>query len=120
MKQIFSALLILSFSVTSYSQKEIKVEEAKEHIGDSVKVCTKIFDANYEENTKGSPTYLYTTAHNPNTTLTFIIWGEKRKFFDYKPEKDLKEREVCVTGKLELFKDKPVIVIDKQSQVDIK
>jgi hypothetical protein len=49
-----------------------------------------------------------------------VIWGEKRKFFDYKPEKDLKEREVCVTGKIELLKDKPVIVIEKQSQIDIK
>ena len=120
MKKICLALFILSFSITGYSQKEIKVEEAKEYVGDTVKICTKIFDTNYEETAKGSPTYLHTTAHNPNATLTFIIWGEKRKYFDYKPEKDLKEREVCVTGKIELLKDKPIIVIDKQSQVDIK
>ncbi|MCW3112516.1 MAG: hypothetical protein JWR18_912 [Segetibacter sp.] len=120
MKRICFGLLALFFSITSYGQKEIKVEEAKEFVGDTVKICTKIFDTNYDEASKGSPTYLYTTAHNPNATLTFIIWGEKRKFFDYKPEKDLKEREVCVTGKIELMKDKAVMIIEKQSQVDIK
>lgn len=120
MKKLCLVLFVLSFSIISYAQKEIKVEDAKDNVGDTVKICTKIFDSNYEENSKGSPTYLYTSAHNPNATLTFVIWGEKRKYFDYKPEKDLKEREVCVTGKIELLKDKPIIVIEKQSQIDIK
>ncbi|WP_297820911.1 hypothetical protein [Segetibacter sp.] len=120
MKNLWLSLLALSLSISAYSQKEIKVEAAKDNVGDTVKICTKIFDTNYDESANRSPTYLYTSSHNPNATLTFVIWGEKRKFFDYKPEKDLKEREVCVTGKIELLKDKPVIVIEKQSQIDIK
>jgi hypothetical protein len=120
MKKIFAALFVLSWSLTAYAQKEIKVEEAKDNVGDTVKVCTKIFDTNYDEKSKGGATYLFTSSHNPNATLTFIIWSEKRKNFDYKPEKDLKEREVCVTGKIELVKEKPAIIIDKQSQIDIK
>lgn len=120
MKKMCTALFTLSISMAAYGQKEIKIEEAKENVGDTVKICTKIFDTKYEENVKGGPTYLYTTAHDPNATLTFIIWGEKRKYFDYKPEKDLKEREVCVTGKIELVKDKQVIIIEKQNQIDIK
>lgn len=120
MNKLLFALIVFTFSITAYSQKEIKVEEVKDNVGDTIKICTKIFDTRYEENVKGSPTYLYTTSNNPNATLAFVIWGEKRKHFDYKPEKDLKEREVCVTGKIELLKDKPVIVIEKQSQIDIK
>jgi hypothetical protein len=120
MKTLWLGLCALSFSISAYSQKEIKVEEAKDSVGDTVKICTRIFDTNFEENSKGSPTYLFTSSHNPNATLTFVIWGDKRKFFDYKPEKDLKERDVCVTGKVELLKEKPVIVINKQNQIDIK
>lgn len=120
MKKICSALFILFFSITSYAQKEIKVEEAKDNVGDTVKICTKIFDTKYEENSKGSPTYLYLSANNPNATLMLVIWGDRRKYFDYKPEKDLNERDVCVTGIIELLKDKPVIVVEKQSQIDIK
>ena len=118
--KICIALFILAFSYSANAQKEISVEEAKDNIGDTVKICTKIFDTKFDETSKGTPTYLYTSSHNPNATLSFVVWGEKRKYFDYKPEKDLKEREVCVTGKLELLKDKPIIVIDRQSQIDIK
>ncbi len=80
MKKIFCFISVLSFSVTGFSQKEIKVEESKDHVGDTVKICTKIFDTNYEENAKGSPTFLYTTAHNPNTTLPFIC---RRRYFRF-------------------------------------
>lgn len=120
MKKVISALLILSFSITTYCQKEIKIEEAKDNVGDTVKVCTKILNVVFEENAKGSPTWLYSTTDNANAPLTFVIWGEKRKSFDYKPEKDLKERDVCISGKIELLKEKPILVIDKQSQIDIK
>jgi hypothetical protein len=120
MKKVFLTLFILSFSITCYCQKEIKIEEAKDNVGDTVKICTKILNAVFEENSKGSPTWLYTTTDNSNAPLTFVIWGEKRKNFDYKPEKDLKEREVCISGKIELLKDKPIMVIDKQNQIDIK
>lgn len=120
MKKLCVALFVLFISLKGYAQKEIKAEDAKDNVGDTVKVCTKIFDSNYDEISKGSPTYLYTSQQNPTAALTFIIWGEKRKYFDYKPEKDLKERDVCVTGKIELLKDKPIIVIDKQSQIEIK
>lgn len=119
MKSIFIPLFVLVFSSTTQAQKEIKVEEAKDNIGNTVKICTRILDAKFEENSKGSPTYLY-TSHDPNATLSFVIWGEKRKNFDYKPEKDLKERDVCVVGKIELLKDKPIIVVEKQSQIEIK
>jgi hypothetical protein len=120
MKGVWLALFVLAFSLAGYAQKEIRVEEARDNVGDTVKICTRIFDTKFDENSKGSPTYLYTSSHNPNATLSFIVWGEKRKYFDYKPEKDLREREVCVTGKIELLKDKLIIVIDRQSQVDIK
>lgn len=120
MKAFLSASIVLLFSATAYAQKEIKVEEARENIGDTVKVCSKIFDGKFDEHAKGSPTYLYLSPNNADATLSLVIWGERRKYFDYKPEKDLKEREVCVTGKVELLKDKPVIIVEKQSQIEIK
>lgn len=120
MMRIWFALFVLAFSYSGNAQKEIRVEEARDNIGDTVKICTKIFDTKFDENSKGSPTYLYTSSHDPNATLAFVVWGEKRKYFDYKLEKDLKEREICVIGKIELLKNRPIIVIDKQSQIDIK
>ena len=120
MKIILAGLCSLFLSVKGFSQKEIKAEEARNNVGDTVKICTKIVDAVFDETAKGSPTILYISNDNTATPISFIIWADKRKFFDYKPDKDLKERDVCITGKIELYKEKPVIIIDKQSQVDIK
>jgi hypothetical protein len=120
MKKSILALSISLISISSYCQKEIKPEEAKDNVGDTVKICAKIFDVKFHENIKGSPTYLYTTEDTANPAVTFVIWGDQRKYFDYKPEKDLKERNVCITGKIENVKDKPTIVIERQSQIDIK
>lgn len=120
MKKLVLASLTLSFSIACYSQKEIKVEDAKGNVGETVKVCTKIVNAVFDEDAKGSPTWLYATADTANPTLAFVIWGEKRKSFDYKPEKDLKERDVCITGKIEVLRDKTILVVDRQNQIDIK
>lgn len=120
MKKIFLLLIIISFSSITFAQRGIKAEEAKDYVGDTVKVCVNIVDTNFDEASKGSPTYLYTSQSNVNTGLHFLIWGERRKYFDYKPEKDLKHRDVCITGKIELLKEKLVIIIEKQNQVDLK
>ena len=46
------------FSITAFCQTEIKLEEIGKHIGDSVKVCTKIYGGIFLERSKGTPTFL--------------------------------------------------------------
>lgn len=120
MKKVFLVAFASFISIVTVAQHEIKAEEAKNNIGDTVKVCITVADTNYDELAKGSPTFLYTSAQNSFAGLYFIIWGERRKYFDYKPEKDLNHRNVCISGKIELVKDRPVIIIEKQSQVDLQ
>jgi len=48
-------------------------------------------------------------AEYPNQILTIVIWGSARKLFSYKPEEKLKNKSVCITGKIEVFKNKPEI-----------
>jgi len=120
MKKFLFTLLVISIAFGAVAQKEIKPEDAKDNVGKTVKICTKIQLAVYHENLDGRPTRLFTSADSAHSPVTFIIWGENRRNFDYQPEKDLKEREVCITGKIELLTGKPVIVIEKQSQVSVK
>ena len=51
---IFLSLLALS----CFAQQEIKIEDAKNHIGDSVKICARIYGGKYLPNVKGQPTLL--------------------------------------------------------------
>lgn len=120
MKKLFALVLTAFTYASASSQTEIKIEEVGNHIGDSIKVCTKIYGAIINDNAKGDGTYLFAGGNYPDAPLTLLIRNENRKYFDYKPEKDLKDREVCITGRLELVKDKPYIFVSKQEQIEIQ
>ena len=112
---LFAATII--FSSIAFCQTEIKLEEIGKHIGDSVKVCTKIYGGIYLERSKGTPTFLNAGGSYPNNPLTLVIWSDVRKEFADKPEEFFKGKMVCIVGKMELFKDKPQIVIQSKSQI---
>jgi len=119
MKIITICFFAFLFSNKVYSQLEIKVTEAKDHVGDTVKICTKVFGGT-NETSQSNSTYLYAGGNADDAPLTIVIRNENRRYFDYKPEKDLKDREVCITGRIELFKDKAQIIVNKQGQIEIK
>ena len=120
MKKPVMVLLLLLSGIVANAQKEIKIEQAKDFVGDSVTICTKIFGGIINDNAMGDGTYLFAGGNYPDAPLTILIRNENRRYFDYKPEKDLKDRNVCVTGRIELIKDRPQMFISKQNQIEIK
>lgn len=116
MKTIFLAITML-FTLAAKSQTTIKIEELNNHIGDSVKVCTKIYGGIYLDRSKGTPTLLNAGGSYPNNPLTVLLWPEARAKFKDKPEEFFKGKNVCITGKLILYKEKPEIIIGEESQL---
>jgi DNA/RNA endonuclease YhcR with UshA esterase domain len=99
------------------AQQKITLAEVNKHIGDSVTVCGKIYGGKFLDAAKNQPTFLNMGAAYPDQLLTIVIWGSTRKSFPYKPEEKLKGKQVCVTGKIELFKEKPQIVVQQATQL---
>ena len=97
----------------------IKAEDIGQHVGDSVKICSKVFSARYFEQSKNSPTLLNMGAAFPNQLFTVVIWSEVRKQFETAPDVFFLNKTVCVTGKVELFKDKPQIVLHSKEQIEV-
>jgi hypothetical protein len=116
MKTIIVSLFCL-LTICAFAQLEIKIEDAKNHVGDSVKICTKIFGGKYLESAKGTPTFLNAGGNYPNAPLTLVIWANARKDFKNKPEDYYTGKDVCITGKIELYRDKPQMVINKEEQI---
>ena len=109
----------MNASIVINAQRSISLGEVGKHIGDSVKVCSQIYDTYYAVRTENTPTFLNIGAKYPNQLLTVVIWGDVRKNFESNPEEVFKNKQVCVIGKLETYKDKPQIVIQKTNQVPI-
>jgi DNA/RNA endonuclease YhcR with UshA esterase domain len=119
MRLLILAFLSLSF-LTALAQIEVKPEELKDHIGDSVKVTGKISGIRYLESAKNSPTLINIGGTYPNQVYTIVIFGEVRKKLGYAPEESKYAGGMAiVTGKVELYKGKPQIVITDPAQLQI-
>ena len=115
---MIAALLLAG--IAGYAQVSIKLEDINKHVGDSVTVCGKVFGGIFLEKSKNTPTFLNVGDAYPANPLTIVIWGDLRKEFTEKPEEFYKGREVCVTGKVELYKGKPEIILNSRNQLTVK
>ncbi len=120
MKKISLLLTGLQLSMAAFCQTEIKVEDAGKHVGDSVKICTKIYGGVFLERAKGTPTFLNAGGSYPNAPLTVVIWADARATFAEKPEVFYVDKTVCIYGKVELYKDKPQVVVYGSSQLVVQ
>ncbi|MEJ8841497.1 hypothetical protein WG954_03825 [Lacibacter sp. H375] len=117
MRILLIPLLLLFVAKKSYSQKVIPLEDINKHIGDSVTVCGKVSGVRFLETSKNTPTFINLGQAFPNHTLTIVIWSDVRKQFETVPEVLFKDKEVCVTGRIELFREKAQIVLRRKDDV---
>ena len=120
MKRLIAFLSFSALTTMASAQNEIKVEDAAKHGGDSVTICTKIFGARYFETGSKSPTLLNAGAKYPDAPLTIVIYGESRAAFKNKPEEYYPEKNICVTGKIGMYRGKPQIVVTDEKQIVVK
>jgi hypothetical protein len=120
MKKGLGAVMALLVSAIAFSQQEIKIEDISKHVGDSIKVCTKIYGGIYLDRSKGTPTLLNAGSSYPTNPLTIVIWADARKDFKNKPEEFYKDKQVCITGTVTLYREKPQIVVQGENQLMVQ
>ena len=118
MRLLLTALTLLT-SCFAGAQTAIKLDEVSRHTGDSIVVCGKVAGMRYFENSRNQPTFLNMGADFPNQQVTVVIWGDVRKQFAGDLD-DLKGKQICITGRITLYKDRPQILIHDPGQVRIQ
>lgn len=119
MKYILLTLL-LSAGVHAQAQINVKLGHLKTYVGDSVRVCGKVEGGTYLPNANNSPTLINFGMAYPDQLLTVVIFGEHRSLFEGTPETDWVGKTICVTGKVELYRQKPQIVVRSAQQIQIQ
>ncbi len=101
--------------------QNINVNDISRHIGDSVRFCSKVYSTQrYFDSSENIPTVLNVGAKYPNQQLTAVISKEDRKSFGNAPEALYDKKDVCICGVVQLYKDKPQIVIHDREQITVK
>lgn len=103
---IGNLIAILSFA------QVVKPEDAAKHIGEKATVCGKVFGGKFFETSTKAPTLLNVGAAYPNSPFTIVLSNEVRIKMGNAPEVELKGKNVCATGTIILFKEKPEIEIN--------
>ena len=91
-------------------------DEAAKHAGETATVCGVVAGAKFAPQVRGGTTFLDFEKPYPNATFTALIFaGDRAKFGA--PEKTAQGKDLCVTGKIEMYQGKPQIVLKDPKQL---
>ncbi len=114
----FILITIFCFTVASaFAQKEIKIDEAKNHPGETVKICTKIYGGKSILNARDTLTLLDAGKPYPDAPLRLVIKGKAQSEFTGDVVKYYRGMNVCISGEIKLYKGKPELEITDKAQI---
>ena len=114
-------LATLPLVVDSYDFIEIPHTAAIQNVGKLRKVCGKVQSTYINSNTASQRIYLNMGREYPNHTFTGLIWYSSNKDnFDGRPDKKYKKKNICISGVISTFNEKPQIQIDFENQIEIR
>jgi hypothetical protein len=88
---------------------------AGQAVGKQATIAIAKVEGSYQASIRGQPTFL-NDAPYPNHIFTAVIWGSERRQFNPPPE-SWQGKALCVTGSVELFQQRPQIVVSSPSQL---
>jgi hypothetical protein len=102
---------------TTLEKGIINTVQAQYNIGTKSTVCGTVVSTKYSE--KSGATFLNLDKKFPNHIFSVTIWKDNRANFSYMPEVELKNRKVCITGKIENKKGTPTMNISTEKSIEI-
>ena len=99
--------------------QDISLRDIAQHIGDSVRFCTRVHNTRYFESAANRPTVLDVNTSFVNQ-LSVVIWEQDRKNFPGAPEVIYNNKDVCISGVVQSLNNMPQIVIRNRDQITLK
>jgi hypothetical protein len=117
-RKTLSAILAIAFCAAAQNAN-LTAREAKDHVGEIRTVCGKVASTHYAAGSKGQPTVLNLDEPYPKEIFTILIWGSDRARFGT-PQSKYRNAQVCVNGKIELYRGVPEIIATDPSQLTLQ
>ena len=118
----FMAMVIL-FSFAQCQGKNdkdtINPTNAINYVGKVKTVCGSVANANYASRSRGGPTFINLDKPYPNQVFTILIWDSDREKFSQPPEKMYRGKNICVSGKIIVYRGVAEIIIKDPKQIVI-
>ena len=120
MKLLFlSVTMLAALAACDRSGEEVSLAEASQYVGERRTVCGTVANAEYFPLNRAEPTYLKLTAPDSPAGFKAVIWGTARKNFASAPEREYQGKQICVTGEIALYEEKPLIIVSRPKQIEV-
>ena len=120
-KYILIAIFTLPLNLNAYNFEKIPHTSAIQNIGKLRTVCGKVQSTYINSNTASQRIYLNMGREYPNHTFTGLIWYSSNKDnFDGRPDKKYRKKNICISGVITSYNERPQIQIDFENQIKIK
>jgi len=114
--KIFFAFNALLFFGTACIAQSIPPKDAEKYFGKTATVCGQVVGAKFLDKSGRKPTLLDFGKPFPDQEFVAVIFGDDRAKFG-EPEKACLQKNVCVTGEVSKFRDKPQIIVKDRNQL---
>ena len=118
MKKIILFIATVLITKIAISQT-VSVDSAKFYEGKTITVCGKVVDSYISKGEKKNVKLNFDKPY-PETPFIVMIFEADLPNFKYNPTEFLINKNVCATGVVKIYKDKPEIVISSPEQLIIK
>jgi DNA/RNA endonuclease YhcR with UshA esterase domain len=120
LRMILIALSAFAAGVAVAHAAPLSPQEAPKHVGEQATVCGLVASAAY---TRSQTTFLNFDKPYPNHPFFAVIFKSDREKFVEKfgpPEKLEGRKDVCVTGKIQLYQGKPEMILNDPKQLETR
>ena len=115
MKKILLVIIVLFFAEAK--AQTVSPDSAKYFEGKEIAVCGKITSSDFSQKEKATAYFNFGPKY-PKQSFTVIIWNSDLKNFNLPPASYV-NKNVCVTGTVQIFNKKPQMIIKSQEQIKI-
>lgn len=118
MKKIVSLLISFCFQQISFSQT-VPLDSAKFYEGKTITVCSQVMDT-YVSKHEDATTFINFGNPYPHSTFSVVIFEKDLTNFKYTPSEYLKGKNICITGKITIYKDKPQMIVESEEAIKVQ
>ena len=119
MSKFCTIIVIILLSQLIYGQKIVPMDSVSAHIGYDVTFCEKVSDA-FKPAGENKLIYINFGGKYPDHKFTAVIFPKDQPKFPLNPVTVLKDKNVCITGKISEYKGTAQMVLNDPAQLVIK
>lgn len=98
----------------------VSARDATHYVGDRAQVCGPVAEVVRVSDIGGAPTFINFRREHPDQPFTALIWEQDRRRWRVPPEEQYPNRDICVTGRIQMHEGTPQIVVSSPQQIQVR